>query len=105
MSLQLVQGDNGIDVTGTVYDNGVGRNLTGATILLKFKVADEVTHDITCTADADQVANPGKFTATLTSTHLATAGKLSYEVQVTDGADIITYESQSVTVGKVRSQL
>jgi hypothetical protein len=105
MSLQLVQGDNGIIVSGTVLDDGRGRTLTGASIVLKFKVGSGVTHDVACVADADQVTNPGRFTGTLSSVHLAAAGGVNAEVQVTDGANVITYGARGATVGTVRAQL
>ena len=105
MTLRLVKDDNGIVATGYVYDDGVGRNLTGATVALVLKVKDGTTHTVTCTADGDQTTNPGKFTATLTSTHLATDGKGSYEVQVTDGSAVITYNSAAADEFIIRQDL
>ena len=104
MTLRLVKDDNGITVVGTVKDDGVGRNLTGATVALILKV-DNVSHTITATADADQATNPGKFTATLTSTHLAASGKGQAEVQVTDGSAVITYAADAASVVVVRDDL
>lgn len=105
--LRLVQGDNGITVTGTVKDGtpAVGRDLTGATIVLHLTAAG-TTHTITATADGDQTTNPGKFTATLTSTHLAAADdRATYEVQVTDGSTITTYEADAAQFAIIRAQL
>ena len=94
--LRLVQDDNGIVATGTVYDAGIPRNLTGATIALIWAVPGVAPATISCTADPDQTTNPGKFTATLTSTHLAVASKeVQCEVQVTDGSAVITYAAEA----------
>jgi hypothetical protein len=104
MTLRLVEDDNGIVVTGTVKDNGTGRNLTACTVLLKIKV-DGTAHTITATPDPDQTTNPGKFTAVLTSTHLATPGKGQAEVQVTEGSTITTYAADAADVIVVRADL
>jgi TctA family transporter len=104
MTLRLVKDDNDITLTGTVKDDGVGRNLTGATIAVILKV-DGTAHTITGTADGDQTTNPGKFTATLTSTHLAASGKGEIEVQVTDGSAVITYAADAADVAIVRADL
>ena len=105
MTLLLVEDDNGIVVTGTVKDDGTGRDLTGATVAVILKT-DTATHTITATADGDQVTNPGKFTATLTSTHLADAdGKATLEVQVTDGSSVFTYPAERAEPVKIRADL
>jgi hypothetical protein len=104
MTLRLVKDDNGITLTGTVSDGGVGRDLTGATVAVILKV-DGTAHTITATADSDQTTNPGKFTATLTSTHLAASGKGQIEVQVTDGTAVISYPADAATAVVVRADL
>ena len=105
MTLLLVEDDNNITVTGTVKDDGVGRSLTGATIAVILKTSS-ATHTITGTADGDQVTNPGKWTATLTSTHLADRdGKATLEVQITDGSTVITYPASAAAPVKIRADL
>ena len=105
MTLRLVKDDNDIVATGFVYDDGVARNLTGATVALILKLKDGTAHTITATADGDQTTNAGKFTATLTSTHLAAGGKGNYEVQVTDGSAVITYNSGEASEFIIREDL
>ena len=104
MSLRLVKDDNGIVLTGTVSDDGTPRDLTGATVAVILKV-DSTSHTITATADPDQSTNPGLFTATLTSTHLAASGKGQIEVQVTDGSAVITYAADAADVAIIRDDL
>ena len=105
MTLQLVEDDNGIVITGTVKDDGTGRDLTGATVAVILKTST-ATHTITATADGDQTTNPGKFTATLTSTHLADAdGKATLEVQVTDGSNVTTYPAPNAEKVSIRADL
>lgn len=105
MSLYLVKDDNGIVATGTLYDNGVARNLTGATLSVVLKVGT-VSHTITGTADADQTNNRGRFTATFTSAHLAaSAERAELEVHVTEGSNIITYPSNGTVIVQIRDDL
>jgi len=104
MTLRLVKDDNGIVATGTISDDGTPRDLTGATVELILRV-DSTTHTITATADPDQTTNPGTFTATLTSTHLAAGGKGKYEVQVTDGSAVITYNNGEASDLLIREDL
>lgn len=103
-TLSLVKDDNAITLTGYVYDDGVARSLTGATIAVIMKI-DGTSHTITGTADADQVTNKGKFTASLTSTHLATAGRGSIEVQITDGSAVISYPAAAADTVVIRDDL
>lgn len=103
-TLYLVKDDANITLTGYIYDDGALRSLTGATIAVILKV-DGASSTITGTADADQVTNKGKFTATLTSTHLATSGRGQIEVQITDGSAVISYPSVAADTVVIRDDL
>jgi hypothetical protein len=104
-TLNLVQDDNGITITGTVRDDGVGRSLAAATVAVILRTS-VTTHTVSGTPDPDQGANPGRFTAVLTATHLATAdvGAL-LEVQVTDGSQVITYPAAAAQRVRIRADL
>lgn len=104
-TLYLTKDDAGITLTGYVYDDGAVRDLTSDTIVVYLKT-DSTTHTITGTADADQVTNKGKFTATLTSTHLAAAdGNAQMEVQLTNGSTVITYPAAATQKVVIRADL
>lgn len=104
-TLNLVKDDNGITLTGYLYDAGALRDLTGDTIAVILS-ANGTSHTITGTADGDQVTNKGKFTATFTSTHLASAdGKAKIEVQITDGSTVITYPAAAADTVVIRTDL
>jgi hypothetical protein len=106
MTLRLVKDDNGIVATGILKDADTPRDLTGATVALIWAVPGVAPATITCTADPDQTTNRGKFTATLTSTHLAVASKdVECEVQVTDGGNIITYSADAASTAIIRPDL
>ena len=104
-TLNLVKDDNGIVVETTVYDNGSARDLSTATgIALILKIGATST-TVSGTADPDQTTNRGKCSFTLTSTHLATAGKGNWEVQITEGAAVATYPSDSAPQLVIREDL
>ena len=82
----------------------VGRSLTGATIIAQIRTetgAASATASFTCTPDADQVTNPGKFVLTLPpeQSTLLTSTSYVYDVQVTwsDGK-VQTLKAGTVTV-------
>jgi hypothetical protein len=82
----------------------VGRTLAGATILAQIRTetgAASATASFTCTPDADQVTNPGKFVMTLppAQSTLLTGTSYVYDVQVTwsDGK-VQTLKAGTITV-------
>ena len=68
-------------------DAEVGVSLTGATLLCQIKATKggSVVTTMTCTADADQVTNPGKMAVLLSDTNAAllTASSYVYDIEVT----------------------
>jgi hypothetical protein len=104
-TLNLVKDDNGIVVTTTVYDDGTARNLSTATGIALILKIGTTSVTVSGTADPDQTTNRGKCSFTLTSANLATAGKGSYEVQVTEGSTVTTYPSDTAPRVVVRDDL
>ena len=66
----------------------VGKTLAGGTIASQIKALDKTgaaVATLTCTADADQVTNPGKMEVALTDINsaLLTGTSYSYDIEVT----------------------
>lgn len=104
-TLYLVKDDNGVVVQTTVYDDGVARDLSTATSIALILKVGTTSVTVAGTADPDQVTNKGKCSFTLSSANLATAGKGSYEVEVTEGSSIITYPSDTAPRVVIRDDL
>lgn len=100
--LELVEDDNNVDVTVTLTAGGSAVDLTGCTVDLIFRI-DGASTTVSGTPDADQVNNTGQATFVLTSTHLATSGRGSWEVQVTSGSDVHTFPSSTAPTIAIRA--
>ena len=89
--LDVYQGDTlEFEVTYTEGESGyeVGKSLTGATIASEIKLeqgSGATVTTMTCTADADQTANPGVLTVVLPAANsaLLTERHYWYDVEVT----------------------
>lgn len=104
-TIRLVQTDNGIVVSGVVKDDGDGRDLTAATVVIRLR-ADQELHTVTGTPDPDQVTNPGAFTGTFTDVHLELADtKATAEVVITEGSTEVTYPDDAPAKVAIRPRV
>lgn len=96
-TVELVQGDQNVDVDFTITDKNTGLavNLTGATVKLYYrKIGDTaLTATVNCTLPGG--GSDGKVRAALTAACMVTAGRYEGELETTIGSKIQTVRKKA----------
>ena len=92
-NIYTTTGDAGLTVVYDLRLNGVGPDLSSATVVCHMRniLSGAAITTATVTADADQVTFPGRVSTVFSASNLATSGAYTIEWQSTIGTQIITY--------------
>lgn len=97
VNIIATKGDT-IDISFAVYNNGVAYDMTGMVLDMIIKELDGVTYRTLASDGTSPAITISTSIFNITTTAFTAAGRYKYDVQVTDGTDIITIQKGNIFI-------
>jgi len=94
--LTVVKGDYGYTLNFTITNNGVAYNITGGTVLFKYRLrGSSSTVSKTCSL---LIPENGTCSYTVANTDFSVAGIYEWELEATVGSKVLTHKGSNIVV-------